>query len=149
MAFVIKVLLNSVKFHAKHINCDDRSESLVIFINIQISQGSVATQLRQAGRLYHGYIDHFFTNLPVKELWKSAFIYSINHQKSSLGFFDSVYTLVRIVMSDRLRQTTLVCNQHPRPTQPPTPRGTGDDYWPVWWHSVAGEYRQDGHSICG
>ena len=43
-------------------------------LNFQISQGSVATQLRWGGSLYNMSIENFLRNLTVKELWKSVFI---------------------------------------------------------------------------
>jgi len=36
-------------------------------------------------------------------------------------------------------QTTLVCNQSPRPTQPPTLSRMGNEYLPLHWCSAAGE----------
>jgi len=46
----------------------------MVILNIQISQGSKATQLRWGGNLYRSYIENILMNLTVKEFWKLVFI---------------------------------------------------------------------------
>ena len=62
------------------------------YIGFQISQGSVATQLRWGGILYNWSIENFLRNLTVKELWKSVFISWSYDQKTKWLFFrNTVY----------------------------------------------------------
>ena len=53
-------------------------------LDFQISQGSVATQLRWGGSLYP--IENFLRNLTVKELWKSVLIFLSYDQKTKWLF---------------------------------------------------------------
>ena len=56
-------------------------------LDFQISQSSVATQLRWGGSLYNRSIENFLRNLTVKELWKSVFICWSYGQKTKWLFF--------------------------------------------------------------
>ena len=56
-------------------------------LNFQISQSSVATQLRWGGSLYNRSIENFLQNVVVKELWRSAFICRSYDQKTKWLFF--------------------------------------------------------------
>ena len=57
-------------------------------LDYQISQGSVATQLRWSGSLYSRLIENFPRNLTVKELWKSVSICRRQDQKTKWLFLE-------------------------------------------------------------
>jgi len=56
-----------------------------MIVNFQTSQGSVATQLRQDGNLYHRSTETFFGNMLVKRIFKiGVHIYQSCDQNSSV-----------------------------------------------------------------
>jgi len=57
--------------------------SIAIFLNIDISQGSVATRLRCGGMFKYDLV----ANLPVKEFWKSVNISGSYGQEFGVLFF--------------------------------------------------------------
>ena len=64
------------------------------FLNIDISQGSVATWLRCGEMFNNDFIANLLMSLPVKELWKSVSIWRSYGQKSSvLVFWFAVYNM--------------------------------------------------------
>jgi len=56
---------------------------------IQVSQGSVATQLRWGGRPCNGYTESFLGNLSVKKMWKSVYICGSYNQRSCIVFLET------------------------------------------------------------
>jgi len=66
-----------------------------IFWTLDISQGSVVTQLRCGEIVSHGFVANLILNLPVKEVWKSVNIWrSYGQYCSALFFWLTVYILV-------------------------------------------------------
>jgi len=62
------------------------------FVNIDISQGSVATYLRCGGIFKHKFVANLPVSLPVKEFWKSVNIWgSYGQEFGVLFFWDTVY----------------------------------------------------------
>ena len=62
------------------------------FLNIDISQGSVATRLRCGGIFKYELVANLPVSLPVKEFWKSVNIWgSYGHEFGVLFFWDTVY----------------------------------------------------------
>jgi len=61
-----------------------------IFLNSDISQGSVVTELRCGGIVNKGFVANLLVNLSVKEFWKSVNIWrSYGQYYSDLFFIDS------------------------------------------------------------
>ena len=71
--------------------------SIAIFLNIDISQGSVATRLRCGGIFKHEVVANLPVSLPVKEFWKSVNISGSYGQEFGVLFFfwDTVYICVQ------------------------------------------------------
>ena len=62
------------------------------FLNINISQGSVATRLGCGGAFKYDFVTNFLLSLTVKEFWKSVNIWqSYRHEYSVLFFWLTVY----------------------------------------------------------
>ena len=62
------------------------------FLNSDISQGSVVTQLRCGEIISQGFVANLLVNLPVKEVWKSVNIWrSYGQYCSALFFWLTVY----------------------------------------------------------
>ena len=62
------------------------------FLNIDISQGSVATYLKCGGIVKYEFVANLPVSLPVKEFWKSVNIWgSYGQEFSVLFFWDTVY----------------------------------------------------------
>jgi len=59
----------------------------VIFLNCDISQGSVVTQLRCGEIISQRFVAHLLMNLSVKEVWKSVNIWRSYGQYCSALFF--------------------------------------------------------------
>jgi len=65
-----------------------------IFLNSDISQGSVVTQLRCREIISQGFVANLLMNLSVKELWKSVNIWrSYGQYRSALFFWLTVYNV--------------------------------------------------------
>jgi len=62
-----------------------------IFLNTDISQGSVATQLRCGGIVKEDFDANLLMNLSVKELWKSVNIWQSYGQDYSGLFFIEIF----------------------------------------------------------
>jgi len=63
---------------------------MAIFLNSDISQGSVVTQLRYDGIINKCFVANLLVNLSVKEFWKSVNIWrSYGQYYSALFFIDS------------------------------------------------------------
>jgi len=60
-----------------------------IFVNSDISQGSVVTQLSCCEIISQGFVANLLVNLPVKDVWKSVNIWRSYGQYCSALFFDS------------------------------------------------------------
>ena len=60
------------------------------FLNIDISQGSVATYLRYGGIFKHAFIANLPLTLPMKKFRKSVNIWGSYGQEFSVLFFDSL-----------------------------------------------------------
>jgi len=56
-------------------------------LDLQISQGSVATRLRWGGSLYNRSVENFLQNLTVKELWKLCSYAAVMTKKTKWLFF--------------------------------------------------------------
>ena len=61
--------------------------SIAIFLNIDISQGSVATRLRCGGIFKYELVANLPVSLPVKEFWKSVNISGSYGQEFGVLFF--------------------------------------------------------------
>ena len=73
------------------------------FLNIDISQGSVATRLRCGGIFKYELVANLPVSLPVKEFWKSVNIWgSYGQEFSVLFFWDTVYVGSRLFGSFRV-----------------------------------------------
>ena len=83
LARIVWILLSFAKFHVKHINFSCTSYSLTVILNCQISQGSVATQIRWRGSLCHRHTER--VSLGICQ-WKSVFIRR-SHDQNSKGLF--------------------------------------------------------------
>ena len=78
-------------------------------LDFQISQGSVATQLRWGGSLYNGSIENFLRNLTVKELWKSVFICrSYDPKKNKVAVFFGTRCTINIGRIIYVRRWTMM-----------------------------------------
>jgi len=62
---------------------------MAIFLNIDISQGSVATYLRCGGIFTYEFVANVSLSLLAKEFWKSVNIWGSCGQEFSVLFFDS------------------------------------------------------------
>ena len=71
-------------------NCD--------FLNIDISQGSVATCLRCGGIFKYELVANLPVSLPVKELWKSVNIWG-SYGVVSCFFWDTVYIAAAVAIN--------------------------------------------------
>jgi len=60
---------------------------MVVQLNIQISQGNTATDLRWGGRLYKSFFRNSRQNATVKELLNSVHICQSYHKKTALVFY--------------------------------------------------------------
>jgi len=72
--WVFWILSSYIKFRVKQFIFSATSYCLAIILIFQISQGSVATQLRWGGSLHQSYIERFLGNTSVEEFCKSVFI---------------------------------------------------------------------------
>ena len=61
--------------------------SITIFLNIDISQGSVAKRLRCGGIFRYDLVENLPVSLPVKEFWKSVNISGSYGQEFGVLFF--------------------------------------------------------------
>ena len=88
--------------------------SIAIFLNIDISQGSVATCLRCGGIFKYELVANLPVSLPVKELWKSVNIWgSYGQEFGVLFFWDTVYIRTYIYpFNGPLSGTTGVSRYH-------------------------------------
>jgi len=66
---------------------DSRSAQNMLFYDINISQGSVATRLRWGGIFNDCFIANFLENATVNELWKSASIWRSYVSTTQAYFF--------------------------------------------------------------
>ena len=82
------VYLHYLVIYCYHYTCF----RLSLFSDTSISQGSVAKLVRCGGIFNANFIANFLTSQPVKELWKSAYIWW-SYRKSKKGdiFWDTVY----------------------------------------------------------
>jgi len=64
----------------------------VLQLNIQVSQGSAATQLRRVGKFYFIFFCSSSQNAKVKQLLKSVHVHQSYHEKTAWVFFDSQCT---------------------------------------------------------
>jgi len=80
------------------------------FVNIDISQGSVATRLRCGGIFKYVLVANLPVSLPVKKIWKSVNIWgSYGREFGVLFFWDTVYTALaqrRALKSETDRRTS-------------------------------------------
>jgi len=84
---------------------DCRSAHNMLFYDINISQGSVATRLRWGGIFNDRFIANFLENVTVKEFWKSATIWR-SYVPKALGYMYAKieYVSVRTYLSkNRIR----------------------------------------------
>ena len=84
------------------------------FLNFDISQGSVVTQLRCGEIISQGFVANLLVNLPVKEFWKSVNIWRRYGQYCSALFFwltvyifFGFYKTIHILLSDSANCTVL------------------------------------------
>ena len=67
--------------------CFTYSLSITIFLNIDISQGSVMTRLGYVGVFKYEFVTNFLLSLTVKEFWKSVNIWRSYGQEYGVLFF--------------------------------------------------------------
>ena len=79
--------------------------SIAIFLNIDISQGSVATRLRCGGIFKYGLVANLPVSLPVKEFWKSVNISGSCGQEFGVLFFSETQVVNTVVIH---RMLTLI-----------------------------------------
>jgi len=86
------------------------------FLNTNISQGSVVTQLRCGGIINEDFVANLLVNLPVKEFWKSVNIsQSYGRDYSGLFFIDSQCRMTAASHSERIWKQKLSSNWDGRP----------------------------------
>ena len=68
--------------------------SIAIFLNIDISQGSVATRLRCGGIFKYELVANLTMSLPVKEFWKSVNISGSYGQEFGVLFFSETQCIL-------------------------------------------------------
>jgi len=70
--------------------------SIAIFLNIDISQGSVATRLRCGGIFKYELVANLPVSLPVTEIWKSVNISGSYGQEFGVLFFSETQCTIKI-----------------------------------------------------
>ena len=109
-----------------------------IFLNSDISQGSVVTQLRCGGIINEDLVANLLVNLSVKEFWKSVNVWrSYEQYYSGLFFIDSHsilvgifwfhFTLFRPFCNWQLSLKVTACSVQ-------------NVYWPAFCHALINEY---------
>jgi len=93
--------------------CFTYSLRIAIFLNIDISQGSVATRLGCRGVFKYGFITNFLLCLQVKKLWKSVNIWWSYGQEFGVLFF---WLTVYKKLSYRRRTARCVVSVETMPT---------------------------------
>ena len=94
--------------------CFSYSLRMAIFLNTDISQGSVATRLGCGGVFVYHFVTNFLLSLTVKEFWKSVNIWwSYGQELGVLFFFDSqlqsfLYEFVLILQPSNQRVMVVI-----------------------------------------
>ena len=73
----------------------------MIFLEIYISQGSVATHLWCGGIFSNRVVENFMQNVPVKEFWKSVNIFGENMDSDQVGRFSETQYIFSFSLATR------------------------------------------------